>query len=550
MDDSSVVSSPVPKAANLRPTDPLVALVLFLVPLMLLAMALPPYRGNAGMAKQYWALGGAIAILAIAGAVWWRTRSTLPLILLGTAILLIAQIAWGMSFRKYTAHHPDYSREVFRRAMRLSLHAPVYGRFDNAFFRENPDTGRNEFNTLPFVFLSGLVAAGWYSWSLRRPWDRPWCKGALATLMGLQLAMIALFAACEPLPIRFSLNISGYSEFKKDLPAFKGVRQTLRTYVAKMPTLEWYGQHYPPGNLIALKIEKEVHLPGMTKALVCLCTVLVILPLWRLTRELEFDNAATSATLLLFAAGTGVLIYCTLNTTSLLLLPGTMCLWLLIRALKTGEVLPAIGLGASFVFYTFFSFSASILGVLMALTTIIGWWRGAFTLRNVIRTGIISLATVACLVATLYVTTHFNLIACFITAVRGHQAQQGNEGFDDAKRWMLRSTGNLIAYLFSIVPLCVLAVGAVMRDRTSAKPQAAKALFVALLVSVLIASFSGLFYIETERIWIFLTPIFALAAGWELSHRAQREGADLLTTVFLLVLVISCTQEWLFMHYR
>jgi hypothetical protein len=141
---------------------------------------------------------------------------------------------------------------------------------------------------------------------------------------------------------------------------------------------------------------------------------------------------------------------------------------------------------------------------------------------------------------------HFNLVACFFAAVHGHQTQQGNEGFDDAQRWMLRSTGNLIAYLVSIIPLSVLAIA----SAKSAKPQAAWALVTALLITVAIAGFSGLFYIETERIWIFLTPAFALAAGWELSRRAQREGADLLTTVLLLTLLISCSQEWLFMHYR
>ena len=75
MDDSSVVSSPAssPVAkANLKPNDPLVALVLFLVPLMLLALALPPNRSNGGIVKQYWVLGGAIAISGIAGAVWRR----------------------------------------------------------------------------------------------------------------------------------------------------------------------------------------------------------------------------------------------------------------------------------------------------------------------------------------------------------------------------------------------------------------------------------------------------------------------------------------------
>ena len=71
----------------------------------------------------------------------------------------------------------------------------------------------------------------------------------------------------------------------------------------------------------------------------------------------------------------------------------------------------------------------------------------------------------------MYVTTRFNLIACFIAAVRGHQEQQGNEGFDDSVRWLLRSTGNIIAYLLSIVPLSILAIerGGVAGDSRNRK---------------------------------------------------------------------------------
>jgi hypothetical protein len=142
--------------------------------------------------------------------------------------------------------------------------------------------------------------------------------------------------------------------------------------------------------------------------------------------------------------------------------------------------------------------------------------------------------------------THFNLAACFIAAVRGHQSQQGNEGFDDVKRYLLRSTGNIIAYLLSIVPLSVLGFVALR----SAKPRAAGALTIALWVTVLIAGFSGLFYVETERIWIFLTPAFALLAGYELSHRGDVKIPSVIHITLLLVLLISCTQEWFFMHYR
>ena len=77
-----------------------------------------------------------------------------------------------------------------------------------------------------------------------------------------------------------------------------------------MPTLEWYGQHYPPGNLILLKIESALHLPGLTKAIVILLTSLTVLPLHKLARKLNFSNSAASATILLFAASTSVLILC------------------------------------------------------------------------------------------------------------------------------------------------------------------------------------------------------------------------------------------------
>ena len=208
-----------------------------------------------------------------------------------------------------------------------------------------------------------------------------------------------------------------------------------------------------------------------------------------------------------------------------------------------------------FVVYLFFSFSASILGVLMALTAVLAWWNGGVKVRNLILTAVASLAAVGVVTALLYLLTRFNLLQCFVTAVRGHQHQQGNEGFDDARRYLLRSTGNVLAYLISVVPLSILAVaavrhGATRRDRGHAQPPVARAMFVAVIATILIAGFSGLFYAETERIWIFLTPAVALAAGYELTRRASIEGRRLVYLVFLLVLLISCSQEFLFMHYR
>ena len=271
-----------------------------------------------------------------------------------------------------------------------------------------------------------------------------------------------------------------------------------------------------------------------------------------MARELELDETATRAALLLFAASTGVLVYCTINTTSLVLFPAGVCLWMLVRALRTGSLIAAALLGLAFAFYLLFSFSASILGVLMALTTALAWWRGCVTTRNVLWAGLISLACLLLALELLYRTTAFDLASCFVTAVLGHQTQQGNEGFDTLARWALRSTGNILAYLTSIVPMSILAISAVRRGN-GAKPQAEgmhRSLFIALLVTVVLAGGSGLFYVETERIWIFLTPFFALAAGVELARRAEDEGSKVIHLILLLVLLISCSQEFLFQHYR
>ena len=584
------------------------ALVIVLVPLMLLATILPPVRGKAADVKQDWVLGLSIAV-AIASAVAYfvpsplfpRRRGTLPLILFGTAALMIANVMWNRSFLDYT-RRPDAPRnEVFRRAMR-NFHAPIYGRYDNAIARSKDAAPPYSYRTLPWVIAASLVAIAWFAWAARRPLERRWDAGSFATLGGFMLVMIALFALCEPserpgrwAPLRFTNQLSGYHEFASDIPAFHGVRDTLRTYVEKMPRLNWYGQHYPPGNLILLTVERQLGLPGMTKAIVCLLTVLTAVPLYKLAAELEFDAAAASTAVLLFAMTTGVLIHATTNTTSMVMFPGTVCLWMLVRALRTGSVPAAVLLGASFAAYLFFSFSASILGVLMALTTVIGWWRGAFSIRNVVRTGVVSLACVFGSIVLLYLTTRFNLVACFHAAVHGHQAQQGNKGFDGAIRWWLRSTGNLIAYVTSIVPLSILAASAVaalwatrrhderanepdgvdtsaspapaplqslddagpgVARRPVAVPSAeqaralAQSFITATVATVFIAAFSGLFYLETERIWIFLTPAFALAAGYELRRRSANDGRAMILLVLFLVIAISSTQEFFFKHYR
>ncbi len=530
-----------------------IGLVFLLVPLMLLILPLPPNKGKWGVHKQDFILGTALAIAALSAVAYvvpnpfYPKRSIWPLILGGTALLLSANIIWNKQLRDYAGDHPEYRREVFRRAMVLTLHWPIYGRYDNAIARFDPETSSYSFATLGWALTSGLVIATWYLWARNRSNAQPWAPADFAILICCMLATICTFAKCEQKPDRFDNGISGYGEFAKDMHRFKGVRGTLRHYVERMPTLEWYGQHYPPGNLILMQIEQQLGLPGMTKSIVVLLTALSVVPLYLLAKELNLSNEAAGAGVLLYAASTTVLVLCTINTTSMLVFPATMCLWMLVRGLKTGAPTAAALLGVFYFGYLLFSFSASIVGVLMALITILAWWQGLTSIRKVVVTGGVALATLAVATVAVYAATHFNIIACFAAAVRGHQEQQGNGGFDDARRYLLRSTGNVIAYLTSIVPICLLAFAAITSKRATPWQ---RSLFIAAVATVFIAGFSGLFYLETERIWIFLTPALALAAGYEAARRTETDGPRIVTALLLLVFLISCTQEFFFQHYR
>src|SRR3978361_1181268 len=79
-----------------------VLLVVLSVPLLLLALPLPPTSGKWAIRKQDWGFGFAIAT-AIAGMVahliptplFPRRRSLLPLIVLGTSLLVIANVQWN-----------------------------------------------------------------------------------------------------------------------------------------------------------------------------------------------------------------------------------------------------------------------------------------------------------------------------------------------------------------------------------------------------------------------------------------------------------------------
>ncbi|MFT3785006.1 MAG: hypothetical protein QM770_02415 [Tepidisphaeraceae bacterium] len=250
----------------------------------------------------------------------------------------------------------------------------------------------------------------------------------------------------------------------------------------------------------------------------------------------------------LVAASSGVIVFPTVSTMSIVLLPAGLLAWSIQRGLRTGEWWTGLIAGLATYAYAFFSFSVTVFGLTVALALLVQLIARWDRLRNAIVVCVTALVVLACCQLAMQAVTGFDLFKCFRLAVAGHEAQQQSDPFRPAYMWWLRSTGNLLAYAFSVAPL--LGVGFMLLLRRGVLSRPAAAWMLATTLALLIGSFGGLFWLETERIWIFFTPILAIAAA--ASIRSCTTGIEQRDTQLLLLIAcvaLTITFEAVFVPY-
>jgi hypothetical protein len=99
------------------------------------------------------------------------------------------------------------------------------------------------------------------------------------------------------------------------------------------------------------------------------------------------------------------------------------------------------------------------------------------------------------------------------------------------------------------IVLSVLALAGGARLLRPAQRQPWTPLAVALAAVILLAGFAALYNLETDRIWLILTPVLAALAGAELHLRGQNEGQTTTVLVVLLCLATTIAQSVLFVPY-
>jgi hypothetical protein len=201
---------------------------------------------------------------------------------------------------------------------------------------------------------------------------------------------------------------------------------------------------------------------------------------------------------------------------------------------------------AGFALYSFTAVFAALLALL--------WLAAAFLIGVPSRVQVVRCALVFAVSSVgvwmlLYFMTGFDLALCLKNAVANNRDSMSHELFESSTRYLLRLSGNLLAYVAYLGPLAALYAlyGTWRASRTAS---VVKAFAWATVATLVMAGFSGSFFLETERIWMFFTPGIAVVAGYgvcvapQASQSPNRPQWVLVASLVLaLSFALSMTQQ-------
>lgn len=441
-------------------------------------------------------------------------------------VLMISLVIWNYLFQLYISQ-VDFTGDIFRARFR-NYYAPLYG---------YPQIPRMK------GYLYSLLPAGVFIGYLLKYRNK-----AIEEFRNLpSIFFLVLFSVSMALTDDFSRVtdwMAHYGYFAQGLPFFADISELFRDYTLKMGQLGVHNNHYPPGILLTLKIEELLAVKGLTRILVMFSSVGTLLVLKETGKLLGGSQRCIQLAGFFFILSPGVLVYVTADPGYIVLFPASLTLFLFLKGLLTGQPAYALGMGLGFSVYTFFSFSSGFLALLLGIVFLLLWRHGLVGFSAGLTQITLSIVSFTAVYIVLYHITGFNLLVCLKEAIRNNTNQMSS-GFDDGIRYLFRSTGAILVYLITAgIPLSYLAI---RRAITAIKEQDLNSLgnlvAIGAVVCLLVSGFSGFFFLETERIWLFFTPALAIAAAFEAERIYEAGGFAPVSAMLICSLLLSVAYE-------
>ena len=308
-------------------------------------------------------------------------------------------------------------------------------------------------------------------------------------------------------------------EYYYDVPLVRSAGQIVRDYPKLMPRMTIHGHTHPPGGVLFLYAVSRAFGPGRPAAAAgaaVAVTALGIIPAYLLARR-QFGAEVALAAATLYAVAPSLVLFGATSMDGVFLVPQVTAVWLAVEAMAAPRrrAAWAAAAGAALAVGLFLTFATVVTGVLIGLYALVRRDRGAWVAMG------IAAAAFLAVEGGLRFGCHYDLVANLQEA-RASDHRKMQTQHVGVGRWLDISTANLVAFA---VGVGFAAVGPWAVGSWSG------GLSAATMVTVLAFSFGGLFTRETERIWMFLTPLVLLPVA----RRAAAEGSVRWTAVALFV---------------
>ena len=316
--------------------------------------------------------------------------------------------------------------------------------------------------------------------------------GALAIGLAARLALAAAREGASGFYDVFGAAPEGSNEYLPALPALDslGLRAFLDRFAELSPTLPIHPSAHPPGTLLlfdALGISG----PRAAAALVIAIGALVVPLTYVLAGRLGLDEVRCRAAALLVAFSPSATLYGVVSTDAMFATFGLAAACLLLAPGLISRSAGAIALAVA----SFFSWALVAIGAFAAIVT---WRREGFAAA--VRLGLLAGVVLACFYGALYAVSGFDPIGAVRAAGEAYDL-----GISNARPYLYWFFGSPVAFAVALgLPTAWYAARALGTGN-----DAALALAAVIGVAVLI----GLTKAETERIWLFMVPLAAVAAA-------------------------------------
>lgn len=287
-------------------------------------------------------------------------------------------------------------------------------------------------------------------------------------------------------------------------------------------TLSGHAQTHPPGGILLLWIVSKLFGYNLLAASLgsVVFTSLTVIPIYLLAREL-YGGLVAGFALALFLITPNFVMFTSTSMDGPFSVFPILSLYLFYKGIGS-ERMVRYGLltGGSLGCGMLMTYSTVFIGlfftVVLLLTLILDLERFRSTLTLLLIAGV----TFIVFYLLMFLFTGFNLFEALEASIRKDSARLGT-GYETIGLYLHLSVGNLFAFLIGIgVPMTTVWLRQVVRTiRDSSRGERIDIYVIGYLISLLVITFSTLFTMEVERVWIFMAPFVLIPVAKHLSHR-------------------------------